>query len=765
MPDPALNVSFQLGNPWEFPLRGIPLRCSVPLPQGSVRDPSSDLVLLDEKGLDLGAQWRVLSRWKDGTARFALMDYSEAVIPPRTNRAYHLKRREGSSSKSAKPSAVIAIREDTASLEVDTGRLRWKFSKKRFSFAEEIHFNGREWVGGVESDLCVTDMLGQIFRASAGNYHISVEERGIYRVIVLIEGDYRNPLGRFMSYKMRLHFTAGGAQVLMQHTVRNRHDGREGRDIRRLWLEGGLRVNERAIRRILQGDRTLNTIQAIVEIPENVDLDTGVYQTLIRNKASLREDPDQICYSMKHSLNIGSHGSCSPLIDLHEPGAGGMLFKFAMAQPDHEGPLRLSSDRNRFAIDFYPESPEPMHLGEGMGKTRDVLFNVHDDSLGAFNLIHESDNLSHPGVMAVPHEMRRLARFADVHHTLVPQRNKYPMLESKIDMLLSAPQAYDWPKSHGWRNFGDEIGARGRSIELGIHQCINNEEDYLHACMLDAWRTGRAYGGLNMARHLMDIDYIDYSPDPARDGACCPHSTNHTDGETYPSHQWCQGLLYFYLATGDEEALRISKRIGDCLIWWITGPRQDALTFSGRESAWPLLSMAALYEVTGEEKYRDAGMRIIGNMSAACKKHGDMAWEDPPGSGIYSGLMKEMTFNGVWDMYAATGDAKVLELWKNITKSSVEKLSDPGSWGYVHFRSWQIKWADLTVLARWYQLTGDRRYVELGKNGLRLVLAGCPQPLNQTQGFIAMGYRHFIFYLQLADEFGMIDDDRCTLVW
>ena len=352
----TLDVPFHLNNPWKFPLHGIPLRCSVPFPEGSVRDPSAELNLLDEKGIDLAAQWRVLSRWKDGSARFALMDYSEPTIPPRTQRACRLKRRDNPAASVAKPSAAITIQEDSSFLRVDTGRLSWKFSKKRFSFAEEIRFGDREWIAGVESDLCVADMFGQIFRASLGEYRIRIEERGAYRVIVLIEGDYRTPLGRFMNYRMRLHFTLGGSQVLMQHTVRNRHDGREGRDIRRLWLEGGLRMDESAIRRILQVDRTLNTTQAIVEIPENVDLDTGVYQTLIRNKVSLREDPADICYSTSHGTNIGAHGSCAPLIDLHQPGAGGMLFKFAMAMPDYEGPLRLSSDRNRFAMDFYPES-------------------------------------------------------------------------------------------------------------------------------------------------------------------------------------------------------------------------------------------------------------------------------------------------------------------------------------------------------------------------------------------------------------------------
>jgi len=296
-------------------------------------------------------------------------------------------------------------------------------------------------------------------------------------------------------------------------------------------------------------------------------------------------------------------------------------------------------------------------------------------------------------------------------------------------------------------------------------QYMNNEEDYIYCAMIDAWRTGRPYDARDNTRHLMDIDFIEHSTDPGRNGAVCPHAANHTDGEVYISHQWCQGLLYYYLGTGDEEALRIAKRIGDCLTWWITGPRSFCLRGSGRESAWPLLSFAALYEVTGEEKYRDAGMIIINGMLDVVEEFGEMMWEYPLGTGVFSSYMLAMTFNGVWDMYTATGDEKVLGLWKTLSKPVVDALSDPGSKGYVHFRNAHLIWPDLTVLVRWYELTGDKKYIDLGKNGLRLVLAACPEPLIQSDSIYAMGYRHFILFLKLADEYGMIDDDKVTLIW
>ena len=772
-----IDAPFQFANPWAFEQRGLPLRCSLPFPEGAINDPTDELAFTNESGEDLAAQWTTLSRWKDGSVRFALMDYAADVVPPRTTLKYRLTRKQG--SKAASPTTGITISETDGRLTVDTGRLSWSFSKLHFAFAESITSHGQHWAPTRVGDMAVMDAAGQIYRASRGQYKLTIEQQGRHRVVLLMEGDYQNPTGRFLNYKVRWHFVAGSSQVLMLHTLRNREPGRTGQAVRRAWLEGQLDLGPKTIRRVLHTMRTVNTLQAPVDIPENVDLDTRHDSTLIRNIASLRQDPNDICESVKHASDMAMQNSCDALLDLHEPGVGGMLMKFAYPDAAREAPLRLASEDCRFEIDFFPEiehqppyatnpqSPaiEPVVLGEGMGKTRPVLFHFHDDSLPARDLFHISNAISHLGVVPVPRDMYREAKFADVHLTLKPQRNKYPVLESKIDTLLAAQWAYDWPVATGWKNWGDEIGARGRCPEFGVKQFINNEEDYLYCRMLDAWRLGQPVGGALQAQHLMDIDFIDYSPDPARDGAVCPHSTEHTNGEVYPSHQWCQGLLYYYLATGDMEALRIAKRIGDNLIWWITGPRSDSMTYSGRESAWPLLGLAALYDVTGDERYRDAGMVVINHFQNTFDEHGTLAWEYPPGSGIYSNYMYAMVFNGVWDMYAATGDQKILSLWKQITTPVIDQLSDPEHWGYVHFRNWPIKWADLTVLTRWYELTGDRKYVELGRNGLRLILAGCPQPLNQTQGFIAMGYRHFILYLKLADELGLLNDNDVTLVW
>lgn len=765
-----LPLPFSLKNPWGFPRYGMPLRCSIPFAKGLIHDPESELALVDDDQGDCVAQWDVLSRWPDNSVRVALMNYAEAEIPARTTKNYSLQVRDASSSP-APPPSTIKLTEDKDTLVVDTGRLCWTFNKARFTLASSIRAYGREWISAEQPpDMTTVDTDGCEYHAADGKFHLFLEETGAYRVTVRLEGTYQNGDDRFFDYTLRLDFAAGSDQVLLRHHLRNRHAGREGRLLRGAFITGHIPAASRPIHRVLHTSRGPFTMQRAIEIPERVDLDIGPLVTTLRNGESLREKPEDICFSInEHNpfrSKLGDRRSCAPLVDFHNPGDSGLLIRFAMPAPNQEAPLHLGGDGEDFQISLFPENPEtPYRFGEGMGKTRDILLHFHGDNLKADDLFHISDAIQYPGVISAGAEAWRLAEFADMHRTLRPQRNKYPMLESKIDLFRSASHAFLWPEAANWRDYGDEVGARGRCMQHGIIQYINNEEDYLYCCMIDAWRLGQPYGGLAMARHLMDIDYIDFSPDPARDGGVCPHAENHTDGEVYPSHQWCQGLLYFFLATGDREALRIAQRIGDCLCWWITGPRGYALRFSGRETAWPLLSLSALYEVTGKKRYREAALKVVDDLIDIREQRGRVEWEYPAGSGIYSDYMIAMTFNGIWDVWAATGEKRVLELWKEITEPVIARLADPDSWGYIHFRNWPIKCADLTVLARWYELTGETKYIELGKNGLRLIIAGCPDRDSQFQGFFAMWYRHIILFLKLADEHNMINDDHCTLVW
>jgi hypothetical protein len=763
MPE-TISLPFQIRNSQDVPLTGVPLRASVPLPQGQVHDPSRDLALIDEEGKAVAAQMKVLAPWPDGSARFVLLDYAAAELAPGESRLYTLVAADAAQGQ-ATGCPTLKIEDTAAGVTVDAGRLKVALSKQRFNMFNELLFDGKPLHSarlGI-GDIIAEDATGQLYRAGEGEFSVTVEEAGPIRAVILVEGKFGSRAGSFLNYRLRYHIVANCPHVLLSCTVRNRELPRGGVDFRRVSIEGQLALGPDNVRRIRHNVSGKMTLQTEVEIPENVDLDISTEMCLLRNTRSLRQNAEDQAWSVINEVG-GSHwGNSDTIIDLHDPQLGGMCFRVQDAVLN--GPVRLASDRANFTIDVFPAQAELYHFNQGMGKTRDIQLSFHGPELSAKEALDAAGLMSWPGVVGAPREWYRTCQVADIHRTLRPQPNKYILLESKIETMLDAPHSISWPRPAGWREYGDEVGDRGRMMEFGVHQYINNEEDYLFALMIDAWRKGKPYGGMPQARHLMDIDYIDFSTDPARDGADCPHSLNHTDGEVYPSHQWCEGLLLFYLATGDPEALRISKRIGDNLCYWIHGPLRDACFFSGRESAWPLLSLTALFDVTREQKYLEAALSIVNELRRRHEQHGTAMWEYPPGSQKMIAYMVPMTFNGLWDVYKVTGDPELLEFWKTLTKPYIDKLDDPDDIGYIHFRNWPIKWADLTLLDHWYELTGDERYVRLGRNGLRITLTASPDKDQMFQGFIAMGYRHFIFFLKLADEFNMLDDDKVTYVW
>jgi len=759
----TVDLSFHITNPQEIEMTGVPLRASVPMPEGAINDPARDLALVDEQGRAVKAQWKVLAPWADGSVRFVLIDYAVAKMAPGESRKFHLV--DASRAKGKAPdSPSLDLKDTDDAVEIDTGRLRVTLSRKGSSLFEELYLDGKQLhVDQDRGDMIVEDTSGQLFRASQGEFSMTVEESGPIRAVILVEGKFGSRNGTFLNYRMRYHFVANCAHVLIVHTSRNRELPREGVDFCRISIESRLNLGPQNVRRIRHRASGKLKLQNDIEIPENVDIDMPPesYHPVLQNPRSLRQDPDEAGWSFVHRVAGTQWPSCADIIDLHDPELGGMSFQ--VQEPLMNRPVRLASDGQKFTIDLFPKEDEPFHFNQGMGKTRDIQLSFHGPELNATEAIDSAGLLSYPGVVGATAEWYRECKIADVHRTLVPQNRKYMLLEMKIETMLRGEPSLLWPNSFGWRDYGDEVTNRGRMLEWGIHQCGNNEEDYIHAIMLDSWRKGKPYGALANVRHLMDIDYIDFSTEPQRDGAACPHSVNHTDGEVYPSHQWCEGLLLFYLATGDTEALRISKRIGDNLCYWINGPYSNAVFFTDREAGWPLISLANLYDYTREQKYLDAAMEIVNELCSRYEKRGLKMFEYPAGSGRFISYNVAWLFDGVWQVYRATNDGKVLEFWKNITRPAINSLERPDGHGYISFRPFPF--ADLTVLDHYYELTGDEHYVKLGENGLRLTLTSSPDKDNMFQLFGANSYRHYIFFLKLADEFGMIDDKMVTFIW
>ena len=185
-------------------------------------------------------------------------------------------------------------------------------------------------------------------------------------------------------------------------------------------------------------------------------------------------------------------------------------------------------------------------------------------------------------------------------------------------------------------------------------------------------------GSAAMGAALMDIDYIDYSDDPAGTGPPARTPRAHNGESIQPPV--VPGPAVLLLVTGDEEALRISKRIGDCLCWWITGPMSYALRFTGARRRGRCSRSPRSYEVTHEEKYRDAALKVVDGPARHPARVRAACVGESAGSGIYSGYMLTMTFNGIWDVWRPPAGARPATL-EGHHETGDRRVGEPGELG------------------------------------------------------------------------------------
>ena len=105
-------------------------------------------------------------------------------------------------------------------------------------------------------------------------------------------------------------------------------------------------------------------------------------------------------------------------------------------------------------------------------------------------------------------------------------------------------------------------------------------------------------------RHNIDIDFVSYSDHRWHHRATPAHSAHHNTTGAYPSHFWTQGLLQYYLLTGDRDALEVATALGDKTIENFHHPELRKIQWGfNREIGWGLLALVALVEITGEKRF------------------------------------------------------------------------------------------------------------------------------------------------------------------
>jgi hypothetical protein len=562
-----------------------PITAGVPFPRGSVPDPAR-LVVKDDSGRTMPVQTRVLSRWQDGSVRWALLDW-QTDLEARQTRRFRVAPGEPVGTAGG-----VKVRERDDRIDVDTGPLQFSVPKNRFAWLQEARLKGVDVLSGPVVSFFNIDgrrVDGQIPNA------VTVTEAGPLRVRLEIRGHYGAPF----DYVIRIDAFANQPFVRVLHSF-EQHSPDPYTTVRQIGVTVPLTL--RALPWYRAGRK--NAVQL------SGKLAAGGFSLF-------QEDND-------HLVVAGARraGHAAGWIDAGDEKHGvAIAARFFWQQ--YPQSFQVQTSGITYSL-WAPEAP-PVKVGMGAAKTHEVLLYFHGSKP--------------PPQVTLAALVEPVLAWVDPNWTVASGalRNSIapsPTTKSFLENIDAAYRRYLnnadkelWDDSgqvrcpdpmherprhgfYGMLNWGDWNYPGYHDTTKGCDAWGNLEYDMTQVLALAYAATGtRAYydGMVAAARHFMDVDRIHYQYEhPNWIGMNHPKDPLHFAfelGGVDLGHTWVEGLLSYYYLSGDERALEAARGIADYLV----NRLHAGVTWGNpRQWGWPQIALVAAFEATGDAKYRSA---------------------------------------------------------------------------------------------------------------------------------------------------------------
>lgn len=280
-----------------------------------------------------------------------------------------------------------------------------------------------------------------------------------------------------------------------------------------------------------------------------------------------------------------------PWIGMSDDDSGWLL---AIPEASERMPKGWHVHDRRVTVELHPAWAEPLSWRRGMALFQRIHLSRVPRTSTAAEFEDEAYRWLRPPIVTVDAEVYRAAGWR------IPFRYE-PARFPRTEYTIRDTWGFSW--SRGTFDWGDQIQGRlARNLEYDFPACATKEFA----------RTGRTELGKMCraaAEHMMHTDFVAVSNDPWKHGGVPAHCPRHTTGSAYPSHMWAEGLCLYYQLSGDRYALEIASRLGDFFLQYIDG-RFAVIEATGREMGWALVALAAVYDLTAEQRYLD-GIRAI----------------------------------------------------------------------------------------------------------------------------------------------------------
>lgn len=296
-------------------------------------------------------------------------------------------------------------------------------------------------------------------------------------------------------------------------------------------------------------------------------------------------------------------------------------------------------------------------------------------------------------------------------------------------------------RAYGQVNFGDWYGESAWSWG-------NNEYDPSYCAYTEFLRGGDprwATWAAEAARHLADVDTVNFSSDASEVGGQSMHMPGHLGGylppyfrskmggtKSIPSHTWVEGSLLHYLLSGDEAVYDSLLKTKD---WLLQGKFFDYYDFSNaREAGWHLIHLCALADSLDDADCLNAASIIVERVLERQEAEGGWArnlGEPHCGCGYprcrgEAGFMVGVLLSGLKRYHRLTGSEAVAEAIVGGARWLIRETFDEAS-GHFRYTScpkrtlggtFQHTQYVLEALASAWELSGDPEIGRYLRDGL-----------------------------------------------
>jgi len=707
---------------------------SVPFAKGMVH-PETPLTAYDAWDRPLPTEQTILSKWPDGSVRWAQLRFESHLDLPKWSLQSYAEEKDAvtgqlpwdfrirAGSPAPAPAVAVTVKKDGQTILIDNGELTVRIDPETgaFGFSEVRVRCMKEKPVAEALSLQIDTDKKQYSTKNAKVSQCVIEESGLLRAVVLLKGKLQDDY----EWQTRLFIHAGEPAIRAEHTIAGLGD-QEIDDIKRIYIEYkttlGKKFSFRAAGQTVEFDGQVGPGQSVV----------------LQQYAPQMLDPAK---DFSYELSV-SGAKCSQVI-----GRGGcalgwlrlqdseLIVGMALQDFSEKSPkaFRVTSG-GLCQIDLWPAG-QTLKFSRARAITHQVLYSFRSTSalaeLGDGKVTH-AQAYQRTITQDLPYRayLRPIVPVVDTEYMCSTQAfgphisadsSKLRDFEEVVTQNFNCfySRYFDRSTSFGMMNYGDYITPLGgdNGGNPSRPHWRDHEWEFTSGLLTYFLRTGdrRAYQlAVAAYRHYMDVD-VHYTK-----GFNFYHSYGDS-GEMHEKyygpdggHTVIVGLIDAYLFTGDRRALEVAGKLCDYWVSELNKKASDKLwpASQTRNVSWPLLGLVRMYEITGEQKYKETIDRAIHALVESSIKE-DTMWQSALISAFLENYHRCTQDETARKLFLKNADRVLDSFYIPQLKGLGPREGGPESFYGRNLLSGPTAMALTSQFGYAYELTGDIYYLEV----------------------------------------------------